>query len=165
MRNLFVFLCVLLFPSLASAQRMDFEFPGDIVGFRFGASSEEIERNCVVGEYVDTTYVCHEPVRDLGFEADIFISMIDNHAMVITIQTDPRNMRHSVEPIFVNLLDQLTDEFGPHDIHHDPLMEGDDVYSWIFEEPNRFCTIVLGIFSNRGATGNVQLTFNTVNLR
>jgi hypothetical protein len=164
MRNLFVFFLVALFPSVAGAQRIDFEYPGDIVGFRFGAAPQEIEDHCNAGEYVDTTYVCHEPVRALGFEADIFIRFIDNHATTVTIQTDPRNLRRTAEPIFANLFDQLTDEYGPHDIN-DPQTEGDNVYTWIFEEPARFCTIILGIFSNRGATGNVQLTFNTVNLR
>lgn len=166
MRRVFLVLGLVFgFCSTASAQRTtDFVFPRDIVGFRFGADLEEIETNCRVGSYDHETYTCHRPVMDLGFEADVYINFSENEqASSVWIQTDPRAARASVEPRFESLLSQLTGEFGDPDRHHS-IERGSDVYTWIFEEDGRLCWIQLGIYSNRGATGNILLTFNTVTL-
>jgi len=158
MHNLFLVLVFLFgLPLSAAAQNVDFAFPSDVLGFRFGDSREAALQNCLSGENYDiNVYICHRSRTSIGFDADTYLVFnTDGYVERIWIQSNPADSLSESREFYTILLNDLIDRFGQAD--H---VTNETVYCWSFDELHEEGEINIGFYMIENGHGFFQINFN-----
>lgn len=157
-RNLFLIsVCLIALPSRSVAQNIDFSFPSDIFGFRFGDSRMTALHNCLDGEnYDEHTFICHRTAISLGFDADVYVMFNSNNIVErVWIQSNPENNMVQCRTNYEILLDDLLNRFGSADY-----ITSENEYHWIFDQLSEEGEISFRFYILDSSHGHFMLNFN-----
>lgn len=157
-RNLVLILvCLFGFTYTASAQSIDFAFPRDVFGFRFGDPRADALRNCSSGEYYNEfVFVCYHTAQPLGFDGDLYIEFnSSNHVERVWIESNPNGDLVTAQRNFEIFRNDLVSRFGSAD------MSENTEYHWIFSEVHEEGEISIIFHASDNDHGYFRLMFDT----